>query len=367
MSLNKSVEIEFWIREGKNLENKKLVGSNAPYAEVSINNETKRTSISSNLNNPKWNEKLMFRFDKLEDIPNNYVIKLKDENTLLPNPLIGEYNGKLDHTLFNNYQQQSNNIIQDGFVRLENSSYGELDFQILFKYCDQFESNSQLGQQNQYGNEMKYEQSSKQEMAQSNWSETENKSNYEKMDQNETHILPTIHVQAKPTIVEKEVEYHKPVEIKETIVHKEKPIVVEQPIIKETFEHVEQQPQYEQHQQNIIKQSTHEKDVGNLDQQALENLREQRKQEFMDTKPIVEHQKERVELDTEYHEQPTQVKEKEVVYQQPIEIEKQNVEQVIPKVKENVTLQKEHVYQKLAPDVQQNDAQVIQENQKEVR
>jgi len=64
------------------------------------------------------------------------------------------------------------------------------------------------------------------------------------------------------------------------------------------------------------------KDVGNLDQQALENLREQRKQEFMDITPNVEYQKKYVQLDTEYLENPTQINEKEVVYQQPIEIEK---------------------------------------------
>jgi len=42
----------------------------------------------------------------------------------------------------------------------------------------------------------------------------------------------------------------------------------------------------------------------------------------MDTTPNVEYQKQYVPLDAEYREKPTQINIKEVVYQQPIEIEK---------------------------------------------
>jgi len=152
--------------------------------------------------------------------------------------------------------------------------------------------------------------------------EEENRLKFEKMDMNETHILPTIHVKDKPTIIEKEVEYNKPIEIKETIIHQEKPIIVEQPIIKEKYEQYREETKLEQEKQETIKESIHEADVGNLDQEALKDLGRQRRQEFMDTTPNVEHQKEYVQLDTDYREQPTQVNEKNVVYQQPIEIEK---------------------------------------------
>jgi len=187
------------------------------------------------------------------------------------------------------------------------------------------------------------------------------------MDINETHILPTIHLKDKPRIIVKEVEYNKPIEIKETIIHKEKPIIVEQPTIKEKHEQYFEETKLEQEKEETIKESVHEKDVGNLDQQALENLREQRKQEFMDTTPNVEYQKQHVQLDTEYRENPTQINEKEVVYQQPIEIEKTTIEQVKPTIHEDVKVEQQHVYQKLAPEFQQANVQYVQENQQEMR
>jgi len=187
------------------------------------------------------------------------------------------------------------------------------------------------------------------------------------MDMNETHILPTIHVKDKPTIIEKEVEYNKPIEIKETTIHQEKPIIVEQPIVKEKYEQYREETKLEQEKQETIKESIHEADVGNLDQEALNDLGRQRRQEFMDTTPNVEHQKEYVQLDTDYREQPTQVNEKNVVYQQPIEIEKNTIEQVKPTLHEDVNIEKEHIYQKVAPEYRQGDVQHIQENQQEMR
>jgi len=187
------------------------------------------------------------------------------------------------------------------------------------------------------------------------------------MDINETHILPTINVKDKPTIIEKEVEYNKPIEIKETIIHKEKPIIVEQPIIKEKHEEYREETKLEQEKQETIKESIHDADVGNLDQEALKDLSKQRRQEFMDTTPNVEHQKEYIQLDTDYREQPTQINEKEVVYQQPIEIEKTTIEQVKPTIHEDVNIEKEHVYQKVAPEFQQADIQHVQKDQQEMR
>jgi len=74
-----------------------------------------------------------------------------------------------------------------------------------------------------------------------------------------------------------------------------------------------------------------------------------------------------VQLDTEYRENPTQINEKEVVYQQPIEIEKTTIEQVKPTIHEDVKVEKKHVYQKVAPEFQQADVQYVEENQPETR
>jgi len=354
-SLNKSskwFEMRVWIREGKNLENKKLIGSNSPFVQVTLGNEIKRTLSKSSLDNPIWDEKLIFRFNKIEELPDNCLLQVKDENTLLPNSLLGEYKYNLSKDMFTNYHQNPNNIIQDGSINLQNCTQGELDFQLLFKYYNEFEP--------------QLEKESKQETLEQ-VNEAENQLKFEKMDMNETHILPTIHLKDKPRIIEKEVEYNKPIEIKETIIHKEKPIIIEQPIIKEKHEQYFEETKLEQKKQETIKESIHEKDVGNLDQQALENLREQRKQEFMDITPNVEYQKQQVQLDTEYRENPTQINEKEVVYQQPIEIEKTTIEQVKPTIHEDIKVEKEHVYQKVAPEFQQANVQFVQVNEQEMR
>jgi len=254
--------------------------------------------------------------------------------------------------MFNNYQQNPSYVIQDGSITLQNCKQGELDFQLLFKYYNEFEPQLESKQET---------------FKQSGLNEEENVLKFENMDKNEIHTLPTIHLKDKPRIIEKEVEYNKPIEIKETIIHKEKPVIVEQPIIKEKHEEYREEAKLEQEKQETIKESIHEKDVGNLDQQALENLREQRKQEFMDITPNVEYQKQQVQLDTEYRKNPTQINEKEVVYQQPIEIEKTTIEQVKPTIHEDVKVEKEHIYQKVAPEFQQANVQYAQVNQQEMR
>jgi len=360
MSSNFNYEFQVWIREGKNLENRKLLGSNAPFVEVSFGDQIKRTSNATSLNNPKWNEKLLFKYNNWKDLPKNYSIKLKDENTLLPNPLLGEYNGKLNDFNEQDFEQSPEKIIQDGYVNLENCDRGELDFQLLFK-CFNIQPKLEVQEKQETLNENKIEseQLSKEEMKEEKFEK------FEKME-DETHILPTLHVQAPPTIVKKEVEYHKPIEIKETIIHKEKPIIVEQPIIKEKNERYEEEAMIERKEKEMTKEFIHEEDVGNLDQETLLNLRKQRKEEFMDTTPIIEHKKENIQLDTDYVERPTEIKEKEVIYQQPIEIEKTNIEQIQPRIRENTKVEKEHIYQKLAPEIQQADVQTIQEKSEKV-
>jgi hypothetical protein len=62
-------------------------------------------------------------------------------------------------------------------------------------------------------------------------------------DRDEIHVLPTIKIEQPPKIIEREIEYIKPVEIKQTIVHQEQPIIVEKPIIKEKFEHYRDETQ----------------------------------------------------------------------------------------------------------------------------
>jgi hypothetical protein len=185
---------------------------------------------------------------------------------------------------------------------------------------------------------------------------------YLKQDKNEVHVLPSIKVQDKPVIIEKEVSYEKPVEIKQTIIHQEKPIIVEQPIIKQKFEHYRDNTQFESNQEKVITESNlNNNNNNNNENEALFNLRKNRIDAFNDTTPIYQNEKENIKLDTEYREQPTVINEKQIIYQQPVEIEQKFVEKITPVVHENVTLNKEHVYEKQAPQLYTDNVQQIQQ------
>jgi hypothetical protein len=191
---------------------------------------------------------------------------------------------------------------------------------------------------------------------------------YLQQDKNEVHVLPSIKVQDKPVIIEKEVSYEKPVQIKQTIVHQEKPIIIEQPIIKQKFEHYRDNTQFESNQEKIITENNlnnnnnnNNNNLMNSENEALLNLRKNRIDAFNDTTPIYQTQKENIKLDTEYREQPTVVNEKQVIYQQPVEIEQKFIEKIKPVVHENVTLEKEHVYEKQAPTLYTDNVQQFQQ------
>jgi len=167
-------------------------------------------------------------------------------------------------------------------------------------------------------------------------------------DTDEVHVLPTIKVKEQPKIIEREIQYEKPVEIKQTIVHQEKPIIVEQPIVKEVREHYREDTQHVKNEKKVITETS--SNDNNLDKEALLNLKQEKLDTYNNEQPIIEQQKERVQLDTEYREQPTIVNSKQTVYQQPVEIEQRFIEKVKPIVNEQVTINKEHVHEKLAPE-----------------
>jgi len=176
------------------------------------------------------------------------------------------------------------------------------------------------------------------------------------------HMLPTLKLKEKPIIVEKEIEYEKPIQIRQTIIHKEIPIIIEQPIIKEKHEHYREQPIYVKQPSQIYETTfTHEQDVGNLDEQEIAKLRSQRRDQFQDSTPVIQHEKEHIQLEPEIHEIPAQIHETKVVYQQPVEIETIQIEKIKPKIVEEVTVEKEHVHQKVRPEIYVEDATYINE------
>lgn len=139
--------ITILVREGKNLE-KKLMGSSSPFVEVIMGNESKRTKTASNLNNAVWDERLIFKYGKLEDIPSSILVKVKDENTLLPNAFLGDNSIKIDkEMLVNRYQQQATIVLHEGLINLLNCSQGELNFEVKFQYFDEMQQQSQKEQE----------------------------------------------------------------------------------------------------------------------------------------------------------------------------------------------------------------------------
>jgi hypothetical protein len=371
-----------FVRCGRNFENKKWIESNAPYVEVTIGEETKQTSKLSNLNNPIWDETLKFNLKDLKNLPSFIKFVVKDSRILFPNLELGDFTFELDKDKLLKYQMQKEMtpfvILYDGLLNLKNTERGTLDVKILFACGDCNWLAEDKARQttelllNSNDSQVQYQEVDKKEYEQipnmvfEQNEVVDNKLDEEKykvLDQDEIHTLPTIHVKAKPRIIEKEVEYIKPIEVKETIIHREKPIIIEQPIINEKHEHYREIPQYQRNQEKIITETIHEEDVGNLDQEELKNLKEKRIEEFNDTTPIIEHEKKYVQLETDFREKPDEIREKEVIYQQPIEIERHTIENIKPTIHENVLLDKEHVYQKMAPEIQSENVQHVHQNE----
>jgi len=257
-----------FVRCGRNFENKKWIESNAPYVEVTIGEETKQTSKLSNLNNPIWDETLKFNLKDLKNLPSFIKFVVKDSRILFPNLELGDFTFELDKDKLLKYQMQKEMtpfvILYDGLLNLKNTERGTLDVKILFACGDcnwlaedktrqttELLLNSNDSQvQYQEVDKKEYEQIPNMVFEQNEVVDNKlDEEKYKVLDQDEIHTLPTIHVKAKPRIIEKEVEYIKPIEVKETIIHKEKPIIIEQPIINEKHEHYREIPQYQRNQE----------------------------------------------------------------------------------------------------------------------
>jgi hypothetical protein len=178
-------------------------------------------------------------------------------------------------------------------------------------------------------------------------------------DKNEHHILPTIHVQDRPTIIQKEIEYEKPIEVHNTIIHREKPIIIEKPIIKEKHEHYRDSTQYISRNEEIVTEKIDSSyNMPNFNEDiALQKLRQERLSQFNNTTPIIHNEKQHIKLDTIVQENPSQIYQKEVVYEQPIEIEQKHIEHIVPKIHENILLEKQHIHEKLQPQIIQTNVE----------
>jgi len=327
---------------------------------ASNNTEVKTTATtSSNTTTESSENKSLFSKakDTLVNLKDQVKDMLSDENNNNNDEIIGMPKEKFEETKAE--LESALHFKQADEVQLQNQSGAEFQNQSGAEFQNLSGANMNMG----------YKEVNRQEFVQAPdvllkqtevVDDKQDEVKYSKLDQNETHVLPTLHVKEKPVIIEKEVEIEKPVEIKQTIIHKEKPIIAEKPIIIEKNEHYREATQHEKNHEKVVRETISEQDVGNQDQEALLNLRQERMNTFSDTAPIVKNEKHNVRLDTEFREQPTQINEKEVLYQQPVEIERTKVEKIIPTVHENVTLNKEHIYEKTAPEYHQESPQVVE-------
>jgi len=181
---------------------------------------------------------------------------------------------------------------------------------------------------------------------------------------NEYHVLPTIHVQEAPIIIEKEVEYIKPVEVHQTIIEKEIPKIIEKPIIVEKKEHYLEPTEIVREENKIITETKDDNYVNsNLNEhQSIEDLRKERETAFSNQIPIVEHKKEQIILETDIQQKPTEIRTKEVVYEQPIEIERKKIEKIQSNIVENVVINKEHIFEKENPEIITQDPTIVKNN-----
>jgi len=153
-----------------------------------------------------------------------------------------------------------------------------------------------------------------------------------------------------------------PVEIYRRIIHVEKPKIVEVPIYKEIHEYIREEPQYVTLDTNVI-----EEDLGTRNVSQLSPEERNRLQQYANNGDLNNNnqeadiilEKEQVTLATEIRQLPTQVHEKQIIYEQPIEIERRHIETIKPTVHEQVKIINEHVSMKDEPETKVADTVVI--------
>jgi len=186
----------------------------------------------------------------LNEIPEEIQIRVRDDRMILPNLNLGYYTMNIKERLLS-FDPIVPTTLQNGEVQLLDSSTGYLDFSVMFQDGSRaYLSPSSLVSNNNVQQNNNLVQGPYEEVKENNFSEipeqvfdkvqvneNEIKDENIRLVNNEYHVLPTIHVQEAPRIIEKEVEYIKPVEIHQNIIEKEIPTIIETPIIVEKQEH----------------------------------------------------------------------------------------------------------------------------------
>lgn len=339
------------VRSAHDLEDKKWAGSHAIYVEIVCNGETKTTTIKENeINHIVWNESFIF---ECRNIPDCIEFCVRDKRMIIPNIHLGGYTvdlkKKLEHGNIN-FNNNGQSIIDD-IVELRDTFKGRLSIKVMLQNNNYTSLSSNTGYN-------KFDQALNSNIIINN--DIENVSIVE--DEKEVHVLSPIKVKEQPIVIEKEVEYVKPVVIQQKIIHKEQPIIVEQPTVVEKHEHYRDETHVVHEEQKIVSNDINDSNDNFRAEDALiEKLENKTRSQYNDTTPIIEHEKERIIMETDIKTEPTKVINKQVIYEQPVEITKTLIEKVKPTVIENITLDEEHVHEKLEPQVVSENVQVLQQ------
>jgi len=341
------------------------------YVAVDVEKQTKRTKTIKELLNPRWNESLIF---ELNEIPEEIQIRVRDDRMILPNLNLGHYTLNIKERLLN-YDPLVPTTLQNGEAQLLDSLSGSLDFSVIFQdgsrpYLSPSTLVSHNMQQNNNLVQGQYEEVKRDnfveipeqvfDKVQVNENDVKLSNEDENMrTNNEYHVLPTIKVQEAPRIIEKEVEYIKPVEIHQNIIEKEITTIIERPIIVEKQEHYLEPTQVIREENKIITERKDNEYFNVNEQETIDNLRKERQEAFNNQIPLVEHKKEQIILDTDIQQRPDEIRTKNVVYEQPIEIERKEIETIKPTIVENVSINKEHICQKEQPKIVTQDATIL--------
>lgn len=132
--------LSVFVGNGKNFVNKNWFESKAPYVEVTIGDETKRTSKLSGLDNPCWNETLKFELKDTNNLPSCIRFVVQDNRLLISTVELGHYTLNLDQEKLLKYMNQNEMTpfctLYDGVINLDNAENGFLTVKIEFMCSD---------------------------------------------------------------------------------------------------------------------------------------------------------------------------------------------------------------------------------------
>jgi len=391
-------------------------GSDLPkncYVKIIVDEQDQKTTVSKD-ENPIWNEKMLFRFDH---IPEQIEFRVKLDRTLLPNTTLGDYIIDI-HCSSENQDLTKPIKLVDGVIALDHAEKGKLDVKLTLHDINELTindynqaitttkepntiqqptsqdttlaaSNSSLSGSNELEKKEEILNDNDKPSVQTTNNVASNQENIiehvpvmkeqkslskslikesnnnliENYDNNNTSDLNNNNTE---TVSNKIIE--QPIEITRRIIHVEKPKIIEVPIYKEIHEYIREEPQYITQNANVITQDIGSKDVSSLSEEELNRLKQyaniSNDNNNNNLQPIIEIQKEQIPLAPEIRELPPQIHEKEIIYEQPIEIERLHIEKVKPIVHEEVKILNEHVLTKMEPQTQTIEPVIINEGHK---